>query len=359
MLRQLRALVGAVVRELLWGLPLGARELSCWRSRALTIPDQPLRADAMHSLTRKRANSEGSALFSILTPRRSSQLVSLLVGYESIWDYLDNVSERGAAAGAPDGLQLHLALLEAVDCERDTSDYYRRHPWRDDGGYLAALVARCRECCLSLPSYLNVRRLLIEEGRRSAVGVCNHELESSHRDRALWNWAEYEFTRLPGLSGVAWFELSAAASCSAAAHALLAMAADPGCGERDARAVHDAYFPWFSIATTMLDSYVDETEDIAEGAHSYISHYPSREFAVQRTRRAIARSTRSVGRLRRGDRHAVIAACMVAMYASKDSARTRQTRATTTSLVRAGGPLTRALVPVLRLWRIAYGQQSA
>jgi hypothetical protein len=55
----------------------------------------------------------------------------------------------------------------------------------------------------------------------------------------------------------------------------------------------------------------------------------------------------------------VIAACMVAMYLSKDSARTPAMRPTTDRLSEAGGSLTRLLLPVLRLWRVAYAQRSA
>jgi hypothetical protein len=47
------------------------------------------------------------------------------------------------------------------------------------------------------------------------------------------------------------------------------------------------------------------------------------------------------------------------LYLTKDSAHTPAMRATTASLVRAGGSLTRLLLPILRLWRIAYAQRSA
>ncbi len=50
---------------------------------------------------------------------------------------------------------------------------------------------------------------------------------------------------------------------------------------------------------------------------------------------------------------------MIAMYLSKDSARTPELRASTAALLRAGGSLTRVLLPVLRLWRIAFAQQGA
>jgi tetraprenyl-beta-curcumene synthase len=382
------------VRELMWGLPCVAGEARVWRARALTIPDAPLRVDALDSFARKRANTDGAALFSVIASSRERRLLQAIVAYETIWDFLDNVSERGATAGEINGYQLHRALLEALDLDTKISAYYRHHPWADDGGYLAALVESSRCCCASLASYRTVRHLLIQEGRRANVGVCNHELDPERRQAALDRWAQNEFPRAltPSSCGepkvlqlscgesdafrllggqpdafrlscgepeAFRFELTAAASCSAVIHVLLAMAADAKCDEQWVARAHAAYFPWFSVAVTMLDSYVDQAEDAARGAHSYIAHYPSEEIAMQRVRAAIERSTRSLRDLRHGQRHAVIGACMVAMYASKDSARTPHMRAHTTNLVRAGGPLARALVPVLRLWRIAYGQQSA
>jgi tetraprenyl-beta-curcumene synthase len=109
----------------------------------------------------------------------------------------------------------------------------------------------------------------------------------------------------------------------------------------------------------MLDSFGDMGEDAAQGAHSYIAHYPSEDIAARRVCELVRRSTEEAGRLRNGHRHAVIVACMVAMYLSKDSTRAPRMRVATTSLIAAAGPLARLLVPVLRLWRVAYGQQSA
>jgi len=51
-------------------------------------------------------------------------------------------------------------------------------------------------------------------------------------------------------------------------------------------------------------------------------------------------------------------ACMVAMYLSKDSARTPAMRARTRRLTSAGGSLTEILLPILQAWRIAYRQRS-
>lgn len=369
------ALLRATARELSWGLFGVARETRLWRLRACTIPDAPLREDALDSLIRKRANTDGAALFSVIARRRDSHLLRVIVAYETIWDFLDNVSERGAASGVLNGRQLHRALLEALSLDVAPSKYYRHHPWAEDNGYLSALVATSRSCCASLASYRQVRDLLVQEGKRANVGACNHELDPQRRKAALDRWAQEEFPaqvfpaqeEFPDEASplrsaaieASRFELTAAASCSAVIHVLLAIAADVECDEQQVAGAYMAYFPWFSVAVTMLDSYVDQAEDAASGAHSYVAHYPSEEIAMRRIHGAIERSTHSLEGLRRGHRHAVIVACMVAMYLSKDSARTPHMRAHTARLMRAGGPLARLLVPVLRMWRVAYGQQSA
>jgi hypothetical protein len=75
-------------------------------------------------------------------------------------------------------------------------------------------------------------------------------------------------------------------------------------------------------------------------------------------RRLARRSLERAHQLTHGERHVVVIASMMAMYLSKDSARTCHRRARTATLARSGGSLTLALLPVLRLWRLLYGQQS-
>ena len=201
-----------------------------------------------------------------------------------------------------------------------------------------------------------MRPLVVREANRAQVLALNHDTDPGLRDAALRSWAAREFS---GEQEASWFELSGAASASLTVHAFLALAADPSCTETDVLHTYAAYFPWLSAATTMLDSYVDQAEDAVNGDHRYIAHYSSQAVAGERVCELVTRSAQEARRLRNGHRHAVIAACMVAMYLSKDSARTPAMRATTARLVRAGGSLTRLLLPILRLWRIAFSQRSA
>jgi cytochrome P450 len=350
--RQAWALLGAAARELLWGLPAAARELHAWRVRAEAIPDRTLREDALDSITQKRDHAHGAALFCVLPRSRSRRLLRLLVAYQTLWDFLDNVSERDTEQA--NGIQLHLALVEALDPRGPISDYYRYHPWKEDGGYLRALVEACRESCEALPSYACVRPHVLEGVRRCSIQRINHDTVPERRDAALKNWAGREF---PGEHAMLWFELTAAASAFMP-HALLALAVEPSCEDRDVAQAYAAYFPWTSLAIAMLDSYADQLDDAANGDHSYIAHYGDDELATRRLREIVDRTLRGANGLHNGARHAVIAGCMVAMYLSRERDETPEMRARTRMLATAGGSLTRLLLPLLRIWRAAYLQRS-
>jgi tetraprenyl-beta-curcumene synthase len=323
-----------------------------WRALAASIPDQTIRADALAALDAKRFNAEGAGLFAALPPRRDARLLRLLVAFQVLLDYLDTLSERPAPDPLANGRQLHLALSEALDPDGSTSDYYRHHPQGADGGYVRALVNACRDSCRSLPGYRHVRSQALLAAARCSVQGLNHDPDPVRRDSTLERWAQRTY---PRTSGISWFELTAAASSTLGIHALLALAADPACDPDDAAEIAAAYMPWICAASTMLDSYVDEAEDAASESHSYLAHYPSAPLAAQRTRELVCRALLEARRLRRGPHHALIAAGMVAMYLSADGARAPDKRSATRALVRAGGPRAVLLVPVLRLWRIAYG----
>jgi tetraprenyl-beta-curcumene synthase len=279
----------------------------------------------------------------------------LLVAYEILADFLDCTNERAAQTGITNGLTLHRALFEALDPATPVSDYYRYHPWKQDGGYVRALVDACRHTCLELPSYETARPLLSRAARLTQVLALNHEPDPTRRDALLKAWAH---THFPGEDELAWFEWTGAASAWLTVLALLALAVEPDSAAQDALATYRAYLPWVSLAGTLLDSYGDIEQDAADRTHSYIAHYQSGEVAVRRVSEIVRQSHTRAASLRDGHRHLVLTSCMIAMYLSKDSVRTPQMRALTLKLARASGPLTRLLMPVLRAWRVINSQQS-
>ncbi len=334
-----------------------AGEVRGWRARAASIPDAALRADALRSLKSKRASTDGAALFWTLPDGRCPDLLRLLVAFEVMADFLDNVSERGVRAGPANGVQLHVALSEALDPGGPVSAYYYHHPWRGDGGYLPTLVAACRERCARLPHYGQVRLPAIHAATLARMLGLNHEPDPRLRDTALREWAGRETRSWE--EELTWFESTAAASGWLTVLALLAIAAGRGEPEEGrVRAICAAYLPWISLVATMLDSYADQADDLAGAQHSYIAHYPCGEVAVERVCEIVSEAAQRARALPDGARHAVIVACMVAMYLSKDSSRSPRMRASTRSLAAAGGSLPRLLLPVLRIWRVLYSQRD-
>ena len=329
-------------------MPVVSREARIWRSRALAMPEGSLRVDALASLTRKRDHTEGAALFWVLARRRDPRLLRLLVAYQTIWDFLDNASERAPAAA--NTRQLHLALSEALDPTAPISDYYRHHPCKRDGGYLGALVRTCRASCLALPSYRHVRSQMLTGVALCEVQSLNHDPDAQRRDAKLKAWAERLAPVDPALD---WFELTAAAS-GFLPHVLLVLAAEPRCRQSDVAETFSAYFPWVSLALTMLDSYNDWCEDVAAGAHSYISHYGDPARGVGRLCEIVEQAERRARALPGGDRHATVVAAMVAMHLSRPTAWTPEMRTRTAEIASAGGPLTRLLLPLARIWRATY-----
>lgn len=346
---QIRASLRAAYRELSWGLPQVAHELSGWRERANRIPDEILRADALDALRTKRTNTDGAAVFATLLDTRDREVIGLLAIYQALWDYLDSSVERHPTEA--NGRELHLALVDALKPGAPLSDYYRYHPRHDDGGYLVALVERCRHGCAKLPSYDAVRSTVLAEARRAQVQALNHLVDRKARDESLARWAQSE---LRPIEGVAWFEVTAAASASLVILPLLALAGRRRLGADEVARTRNAYWPWVTITTTMLDNFADQAEDLTTGNHNYFSHYDTEVLGVARVGDCIAQALRRVRALPDGERHVVIVASMIAMYLSKTNRGGLSNRDSRRRLAIAGGPLVRLLVPVLRTWRMTY-----
>lgn len=350
-----RVFAHAASRELGWGLAAVRAEIRHCRSLASMIPDPVIRADALNSLDEKRYYTYGAALFWILPDRRSTALLRLLATYQSIANFLDYASERGAAERGIAGGNLMLALVDAVDLNSPLSDYYTEHPWRDDGGFVRALVLRCRRACAELPRYDLAQPLLRREALRAeALELC-HDPEPGRRDAALLALAGRQFEADREMT---WFEQTGSATSLLTVIVLLALAAEPTTTRRELDAAASTYGRWVGTLSVLLDSYFDQADDEAAGAFSAIASYPSPEAALKRMAAVTRRALAECARLHRGTRHAFIVSMMVAMYLTSDNAASSDRRADRSEVRRAAGLVVALLLPILRSWRIAYGQRG-
>jgi len=339
-----------VALYLLRVLPAVRWELAHWRSRALQIPNPKLRHHALQALC-KQGNIEGAALFATLAPAaHRRRTVRALVAYQSAYNYLDALSELPSNDPVINGEQLHQALLTALHPDAEHLDYYAHNPDTGDGGYLRATVDACRQELCGLPSFDAVA----PSARAAAARIVDFQAlnlnESQGGHDALERWAS-EGT--PAGSGLAWWEVAAAAGSSLSVHALIGAASDPHLDSWDAREIDRAYFPWIGALHSLLDSLVDRDEDHVRGQRSLLDYYSSHAQTTIALNGLARRARRATAGLPDRHAHRVILTAMCSYYLSAPECDTAETAMVTRWLTEAlGVPLNVAII-LFRVKRLA------
>lgn len=326
-------------------LTLARRELRRWERRARAIPDPLLREQALATLAQERLNAEAAAVFATLAaPASWGALVPLLVAFEVMFDYLDTLSEQPAPEPFERSCRLHLALAAALDPELDVTDYYALHPRSADGGYLAALVARCRLALPRLPAWDAVAPFARRAAERCALGQSHTHAAADWGERPLARWALAQ----ERAHGYHWWELAAGAISSVSVFAQMAGATDPRTTAADAAMIDAAYFPAIGALSALLDSFVDRDDDRATANANTFAPYASDEEAAARLALIARRAVAAARGLRHGRRHVAIVAGVAAYYLSAVDPRAPARRLLADALREAIGP---AVLPILATMR--------
>jgi tetraprenyl-beta-curcumene synthase len=329
------------------------RELHAWRRRAEAIPDPDLRRHALGALRAKAGHSEGAAAFATLVPRPCRRrFVRLAIAYQTMVDYLDTISELPADDPFANTVRLHGALLGALDLDSPADDdYYEMSPRNDDGGYLSAHVATCRQALARLPSHLAVSEglcrftsLYIE-----AEGLC-HAIEAGKGETAAAERTQVEAERWRELQ---WGELIAAGSSSLPVLALMAAAAAPATSKPHGELLGAAYYPWTSALHILLHGLVDQAEDRRNGQFNQLYHYRSTDETGERLALVASRARQLVCMVPDGDMHAVLLAGMVGYYLAPPHVWEGENADIACGVLESLGPLVR---PALLVHRIRRGE---
>ena len=334
-------------------LPAVDAELAYWRGQALNIPEEALRTQALASIGHKRFHCEGGAVYALFTRGAAARdLVRLIVALQTISDYLDNLCDRGVSLAPRDFRALHQAMLDAVRLGPAVGGYYRHHPFQDDGGYLATLVATCRRQAMRLPGYDVVApRVWQLASLYVDLQVLKHA-PRAWREGLLASWHEHHRHLAPGLR---WNEFAAAAGSTLGMFALFALAAhgrpDPAQVER----VLDAYFPWVCGLHILLDYWIDQMEDHLGGDLNFTAYYGSAPVAGARLRAIFREALRRVRRLDTATLHEVIVQGLPALYLSDGKARRAGLLPHARCLLHDGGMASRLAYWLCRFRRLGDG----
>ena len=295
-------------------------EIRTWQRHAQSIPNSLLRELALNALRAERGNLEGAAAFAAFVPNiHRSAVIGATVAFQAAYDYLDAVSEQSAAAdcGGNSTASLHRALAVALDVSAPHSDYYAHTSHSDDGGYLCALVDRCRSELARLPAFPVASDGLRDTAQRIA------SYQDFHHGRASIGQAcaQRAISQMPPGMELNWWEAAAAAGSSLTVFAAIAAMTKEPVGVSEVTAAERAYFPWAASLHTLLDCLVDRNEDADTGQFSLLDYYRSQDQAVARFEMLASRAiehTRAMGG--RGDE--LLLAAMTSFYIARlDGAR--------------------------------------
>jgi len=328
-------------------LPAVYDELTRWRARAESIPDPELRAQALASMSSKQFHCEGGAVFAASASDRREALVPLIVALQTISDYLDNLCDRSTSLDPDDFRQLHRAMLDAVDPDAETADYYAHRAEREDGGYLAALVAACRENIRKLPGYAVVQPHVVRlAGLYGDLQVYKHIRREERLDRLHRWWAHHRADH-PELF---WNEFAAAAGSTLGMFALFVEACRPDVTERDARRTTDAYFPYLCGLHILLDYLIDQEEDRIGGDLNFCSYYANDAEMLRRIGWIADQARKAADRLPCRKFHRMVIEGLLAVYLSDPKAEEQPVVRFIARELMRNSPMTRLFFRINALW---------
>lgn len=288
--------------------PQARLELARWEQRARAIPDRQRREQALMSIHTKGFHCEGGAVFAAGAPGWCASLVPATVAFQTLVDYLDNLSDRMGYVSAATLRRLHGAVADAL-APGAAPQAYTDGP---DDEYLRLLVAETQARLAELPGYGAVADACAALGARYAeLQVHKHLPDITARVPALVDWLG---TFAAGYPGWRWWELAAACGSTLAIFALFLAATRPGAPE--AGRLVDLYFPWVGGLHILLDYYIDQAEDDAGGDLNFVRPYGGARAAADGLRTIFGECLRRVRALPDPTLHLLIVQGLPGLYLS-------------------------------------------
>lgn len=282
-----------------------------------------------------------TAALALLAPRAHRRgAIEFLMAWRVICSYVDELGEQPSLDPFANGLQLHRALIDAVSPTHPLlGDYYALHGDDCDGGYLAALVAVCRQRMTELPTAPDCERVARLGARRCAEAQSHmHTAAQTGSTKIMQRWAQ---TQLVG-NNWQWWEIVAA---SIADLPIMAALAATGASAEETYAAH-----WpAALLASLLDSIADLDSDRMTGNYSLVVNYDSDEAIRDRLAVVAGRARDATRALPSAHIHTAIVAGVLAHYSLTPGGRTSRGAQL---IARAQETLRPTITPILTTVRI-------
>jgi len=314
--------------------PLVNRELDIIAGMCTNSKDKILSDLALRSIKKKKFHALGGSVYALYPMAVVDDTIKFIVSFQTISDYLDNLCDSAGIYDERAFRQLHLAMSDAVSLENKTADYYRFYPYKEDNGYLNALVDQCRKQISKLPSYDLIKEPIKKQVKLYSDLQSLKHLGTDTRQKRLQSWAkEY----LSDYREISTWEFSAATGSTLNIFLHFASAWDKNLKEEDVRNNELAYFPWINGLHILLDYYIDYAEDIETNELNFTSFYTNQKECERRLMYFVDKSFDACGKLQYPKFHATIVKGLLAMYLSDPKADKGFNRFTSKSILKNSG----------------------
>lgn len=328
-------------------LPDVNEELRRWQLKAEQMPNEELRTQAISSMTLKRFHCQGGAIYAAANLSERHVLIPLIVAFQTISDYLDNLCDRSTSLDEHDFRQLHQSMLDAVNPSAELQDYYQFREDKDDDGYLHQLVRTCQSCICLLPSY-DVVKPLVEElvSYYCDLQVYKH-IRHDQREQRLLDWWEPLQAHAPGY---AWNEFAAATGSTLGVFMLFLAASRPGLTQQEAQDIRRAYFPSICALHIMLDYFIDQEEDKLGGDLNFCSYYENDDVMWSRLEYLAADAREAAATLPDSRFHLMIVEGLLALYLSDPKVKKQASVNLTAKKLMRNSPMSRLFFWANSVW---------
>ncbi|AIQ63530.1 tetraprenyl-beta-curcumene synthase [Paenibacillus stellifer] len=333
-----RGPIGLMSRVYKYVLPEVENCLNLWRKDAEGIPDPELRRQALASIETKKFHCQGGGVYAVGNLPMRHILISLIVSYQTISDYLDNLCDRSTSMDPEDFRLLHRSMLDAVTPGAEPVNYYALRAEQDDGGYLHRLVRNCQDMIDKLPGYASAAQEIYDLAELYTDLQVYKHIRPDLRESALQKWWEEKRGRAPHLY---WNEFAAATGSTLGVFMLFLASCDPRLKKEDASQIRAGYFPHLCCLHIMLDYLIDQDEDRAGGDLNFCNYYDSTETMLNRIASIVEWARKDVRNIPDTPLHRMVIEGLLALYLSDPKVSEQREVRTVSKKLMKRSPLTR------------------
>ena len=317
--------------------PAVHKELNYWKERARSIPNPELRKQALASIESKTFHCEGGSIMALIAMKKYKEVITFIVAYQTISDYLDNLCDRSTSLDPKDFSALHEAMEHALTVDARPSNYYRYREDQDDGGYLYDLAKTCRDTLSKLGNYPSIKSQLLELCRYYCDLQIHKHVMVEERIPRLQHWFEENKHKVPKME---WYEFSACSGSTLGIFCLVSYAFRDDFDESYAYLIRDGYFPYIQGLHILLDYFIDQEEDKIGGDLNFCFYYKDESELFSRLKYFVEEADKHTNKLPHQKFHKLINRGLLGVYLSDEKVNEQHNiRRLARDMIKTAGPI--------------------